>query len=62
MVPTLTKNQLDLIPLITSNVQRKKRKCIDKSKKNLNNFFEISKKYQQWLQIFENNEIKNVLP
>ena len=38
-----------------------KKKCIDKSKKNLNNFFEIPKKYQQWLQIFENDETKNVL-
>ena len=36
-------------------------KHIDKSKKKLNNFFKILKKYQQWLQIFENNKTKNVL-
>ena len=27
----------------------------------MNNFFKIFKKYQQWLQIFKNNEIKNAL-
>ena len=55
------KDQLDPIPLITSNIQCKKKKRIDKSKKNLNNFFEILKKYQQWLQIFENDKTKNAL-
>ena len=44
-----------------SNVQCKKIKCIDKNLKNLNNFFKIFKNYQQWLQTFKKNEMKNVL-
>ena len=28
----------------------------------MNNFFKIPKKYQQWSQIFKNNETKTVLP
>ena len=43
MAPILTKNQLDLIPSITNNVQHKKKR-INKNKKNLNNFLKISKK------------------
>ena len=57
----MTQNQIDLILLITNDVQCKRVKCIDKNKINLNNFFKIFKKYQQLLQIFENDEIKNVL-
>ena len=36
-------------------------KHIGKNKKILNYFLKIFKKYQQQLEIFENNEIKNIL-
>ena len=61
MTLILTQNQQNLISLITNDIQNKKIKYINKNKKNLNNFLKILKKYQQWSQIFENNEIKNAL-
>ena len=38
-----------------------KQNVLIKTKKNLNNFFKIPKKYQQWSQIFENDETKTIL-
>ena len=61
MALTSTQNQQNPILSIKSDVQCKKTKNIDKNPKNLNNFFEILRSYQQWSQIFKNNEMKNIL-
>ena len=62
MIPVSNQDQKENpIPSRNIDVKRRKKKHSDKKKKELNNFFNIPKMYQQWSQIFENDETKNIL-
>ena len=47
MTPASSQDQRNPIPSKKIDVKRKKRKHLDKNKKNKNNFFDIPKMYQQ---------------